>query len=432
MQDLWADFAGDVLPTEENGRRGRLRQRRLTEQTTLMALRAWLLQEYMLPYGISLGNTRIFQRCYWIDALGSPGPTTQMISASFASDEIPVPDRRARKQTLPPTSPLPLALQPVTLIARQLAQRERPIALSGLLLDKKNKRKQADPPPDTQVGDAPLSLKESNLLPGTWPELAPALLSALEQSAAVFLLNPLKDDLFRYADLAPLYQRTAPTELFFWLSHKQIETRLLPALRTTEGANALTNLLRGDRWKSLVAKEGSTENLAPIIQGLIDLFIESMRSHFLSVQRLAFPIRTGLALVEGAPYTLLFATRRQDSLASLSDALCRRERRLVFESQQGVLNEAWFAAQREEMTATRITTLTQEMLSLGRAYRPRRWPELRQQLLLAHFGQYTQQDYDDVLISLLARGEVRCEWRTKTPEDASVQLPGNNDLLLWK
>ena len=396
-----------------------------------MSLRAWLLQEYMLPYGASLGNTRIFRRCYWIDALGSPGATTQITPAAIPG-ETPAPDRRTRKQTPSLVPPLPQALQSVTLVARQLAQRERPITLLGFLLDKKNKRKQVDQPPDAQMGIAPLSLKESGLLPGTWPELAPTLLSALDQSAAVFLLNPLKDNLFRYADLAPLYQRTAPTELFFWLSHKQIETRLLPALRTTEGATALTNLLRGDRWKSLLAKEGSAENLAPVIQGLIDLFIESMRSHFLSVQRLAFPIRTGPAHVEGAPYSLLFATRRQDSLASLNDALCRRERRLVVESHQGVLNEAWFAAQREELTATRVATLTQEILSLGRSYRPRRWSELRQQLLLAHFGQYTQQDYDDVLLSLLARGEVRCEWRTDGPEAGSVQVPGNNDLLLWK
>ncbi len=267
-------------------------------------------------------------------------------------------------------------------------------------------------------------------MPASWPELASTLPGGLEQGAAVFLLNPLKDGLFRYADLAPLYQRTAPTELFLWLSHKQIETRLLPGLRAGEGAAALTNLLRGDRWKGLLAKE--SENPERVVHGLVELLAESMRPHFLTVQQLALPMRAGPARVEATPYSLIFATRRQDSLSSLNDAVCRRERQLVAESQQGVLSEEWFASQREEQAVARLAALVGEARTLGRAHRIRRWPDLRQQLLLTHFGQYTLQDYEQVIARLLESGEVCCEWRRRVRDADEVHTPGQDDLLSWK
>ena len=433
MQDLWADFAGEAILKEEAGRGGGLSQRRLTEQAVLMALRVWLLQDYMLPYGTSLGATRIFQRCAWIDGLGNARAAAQAEMA-LPLDGAEPPVRRGKQKTAAPTSTFPPALQPIAIIARRLARLERPITLQGFVLDERRGRRKASRSAQngTEASAATELPKEGGLLSGTWPELSPALLAALEQSAAVFLLNPLKDGLLRYADLAPLYQRTAPTELFLWLSHKQIETRLLPGLRTVEGAAALTNLLRGDRWKGLLAKVGDDENPERVVNGLIDLCAQSMRPHFLTVQRLTFPMRTGPALVEAAPASLLFATRRQDSLHNLNDAVCRRSRQLLAESHQGVLNEEWFALQREEQAAELKETLTQETLALGRAQRIRRWPDLRQQLVLSHFGQYTLTDYDQIIATLLARGEVRCEWRRRAQDGSETQIPGNDDLLLWK
>ena len=439
MQDLWADYAGEAFATEEAGRGGGLRRRRLTEQAALMTLRAWLLRDYMLPYGASLGATRIFQRCYWFDGLGSPGAKIQTPSAPTA-DEPEVSNKRNQPKTRP-DPPLPLALQFASETANQLAQLDRPITLYGFAFDdKRGKRKVTETkdaayPPAGQSGNGikaspALSLpKAGGLLSANWPELAPALLSTLEQSAAVFLLNPLKDSLFRYTDLAPLYQRTAPTELFLWLSHKQIEARLLPTLRTPAGGAALTNLLRGDRWKVLLASEESAGYPERVIRGLVELFAESMRPHFLSVQEFSLPVRSGPALVEAAPYSLLFATRRQDSLFSLNDAVCKRARQLLAESQQGVLNEEWFSIQRAEQATAQRTALTQEMLALGRTNRSRRWPDLRLQLLLSHFGQYTLAEYDQTIANLLERREVRCERRKPTDE---TTIPGNEDVLLWK
>lgn len=432
MQDLWADFADETRTGEEEARRGNARQRRLSEQGVLAALRAWLLEEYLLPYATSLGATRIFKHCYWIDGLGNNRVPTVLTTLPAQNGAQPV-GKRGKQRSSTQAVPLPPALQPVTATARALACLERPIALHGFVLDeRRGRRKERAGPPGESGAETsgPLTLpKEGGTLPACWSELAPVLLSALEQSAAVFLLNPLKDGLFRYADLAPLYARAAPTELFLWLPHKQIETRLLPARRTSEGAAALTNLLRGDRWKTRLAK--SEENPRLAISELVGLLAESMRPHFLTVQQLSFPVRTGPALVEAAPYSLIFATRRQDSLASLNDALCLRERRLVAESQQGVLNEEWFAAQREEHSAALLEALSRQILALGRAQRVRRWPDLRQQLLLAHFGQYTQQDYNQLLLELLARGDVLCEWRKRAPEAGEAAIPGNEDLLHW-
>ncbi len=437
MQDLWADYAGEALATEEEGkgkgegRGGRLRRRRLTDQAALMVARAWLLRDYMLPYGASLSATRIFQRCYWLDGLGYP-------RAHFPGLLTPAPlaavDKRGRQKAA--DAELPLALQLASETAQQLARFPRPITLYGLALDEvRGKRKvpaHKQEAGQTRNGASPaLSLpKNGGLLAAPWPELVPTLLASLEQSAAVFLLNPLKDGLFRYADLAPLYQRTAPTELFLWLSHKQMETRLLPTLRTPEGAAALTNLLRSDRWKSLLAS--SEENSQRVVDGLIELFAESMRQHFLSVQQLAFPVRSGPALVETAPYSLLFATRRQDSLFCLNDAVCKRVRQLHIESQQGVLTEEWFSRQRAEQAASRKSALMREALTLGSGQRVRRWPDLRLQLLLKHFGQHTLAEYDQIITDLLTSGDVRCEWRKRDQEGSASAIPGNDDLLLWR
>lgn len=434
MQDLWADFVGAAIPTEESGRGGGLRQRRLSEQAVLNLLRSWLLQDYLIPYATSLGAARIFQRCYWIDGLGNLDTSKQTIPPPIQEEPA---NKRGRKKAPRPETILPPALQPVANIARQLALLDRPIALYGFILDNKSGRRKAVNGTEraaqkvVQALDATTLPKEGGLLPFTWPELAPALLAMLEQSAAVLLLNPLKERLFRSTDLLPLYQRAAPTELFLCLSHKQIETRLLPALRVPEEAAAFTKILRSDRWKSLLVEESKAASPETAINGLVDLLAESMKPHFLSVQRLAFPVHTGPALVEQAPYSLLFATRRLDSLCSLNDAVCCHIRRLLIASQQGLLNEVWFTTQRAEQSVKHREMLYQETLALGQTQRIRRWPDLRQQLLLAHFGRFTQQEYDQIILSLLARGAVRCEWRKRNGESVERSVPGNEDLLLW-
>jgi len=437
MQDLWADFADEARTTAEVGRGRGLRQRRLTEQTAVMTLRAWLLRDYLLSYGASLGATRIFKRCYWIDGLGNtrqPGPILPTPERDVEPASTRKRGRQAKKNESRSTDPVSPALQLATNTARELARLERPLKLCPFLLDEKRAPRKGEASLQSHNGSkthATLMLpKEGGVLPALWSEIVSDLLPTLEQSAAVFLLNPLKDGLFRYADLSPLYQRTAPTELFLWLSHKQIETRLLPALRTSEGAAALTNLLRGDRWKSRLTQ--GAEQPERLARELVELLAESMRPHFLSVQHLSFPILSGPATVENAPYSLLFATRRQDSLYSLNDAVCQRVHYLLTESQRGVLSEEWFVARREAQAAARRDALAQELLTLGRLQRARRWPDLRQQLLLAHFGQHTLADYDTIIARLLEEGAVRCEWRKRAPANDAPTIPGTDDLLLWK
>lgn len=431
MQDLWADFAGELLSHGEAGRGTGLHQRRPTEQEVLVVLRAWLLQEYMLPYGASLGATRIFKRCYWIDGLGPTRLPALSPELSVPLEETAPAKKHERRKSQTPV--LPPSLQMAEIVAHRLADLQRPITLYSFALEEKQNRRRNGSQPAGQNGatpDLPLLLsKEGGTLQGNWPDLAPALLSTLEGCAAVFLLNPLlKRSLFRHTDLAPLFGRAAPTEVFLWLPHKHIETRLLPALHTGEGAAALTNLLRGDRWKGLLAKNGASPQL--MIPELITLLVQSMRQHFLAVQQLTFPVCTGPALVETIPYSLIFATRRQDSLTCMNDAVCRRERRLIAESHQGVLSEQWFITQRTEQEAERLALLSREVLESGRAQRARRWPDLRQHLLLSHFGQHTLQDYDGVIGQLIAQGNVRCEWRKRTVDTG--EPPGNEDLLLWK
>jgi hypothetical protein len=172
------------------------------------------------------------------------------------------------------------------------------------------------------------------------------------------------------------------------------------------------------------------------VDGLIDVLLVSMQQQrFLSVQRIALLMQAAPAVVKSVPYTLIFATRRQDSLLSMNDAVCNYRRRLHEQSHQGVLTEEWFVAQQRERLTQEMQQLYQLVLRQGRTQRPRRWPDLRKQVLIANFGQFTLPDYDQVICQLLQRGEVRCEWRQKSlenPDPEVPRIPGNDDTLLWK
>src|SRR5579872_174963 len=52
----------------------------------LSPLRSWLLADYVAPYCRSLAATRIFRRCFWIDALGSTRATSKKSGVSQGRD----------------------------------------------------------------------------------------------------------------------------------------------------------------------------------------------------------------------------------------------------------------------------------------------------------------------------------------------------------
>ena len=396
MQNLWPEFDNEQVQSASAGRaqkQSAFQRRRPTEQVVLSTLREWLLHEYVVPYCRSLAATRIFRRCYWIDGLGG--------------NHI---------------------LQPALSTSQELAKENRSIDLHYVALESKsNKRKEA-----STGGNITLP-KESGSMRASWPDAAPSLLQAIDQSAAIFSPNPFASSTpFNFEDLSPLYQRTAPTELCLLISQKQIESRLIPFLRTPNGASSFTSLLRSDRWKSLLADNSEMKHL---VDGLTGAFFDSMQQqHFLTVQRIPLLMHTAPAVVEPVPYTLIFATRRQDSLFIMNDAICIYHRRMHEQSLEGVLSEAWYAAQQSDRLAEEMQQLYQRVLQQGHAQRQRRWPDLRQQALLTNFGQFTLHDYDNVIQKLLQSGEVRCEWRQRpieNPQSEKQRIPGNEDLLLW-
>src|SRR6266571_1832120 len=396
MQNLWPDFDNEQLQAESAGRaqkQSTSQRRRPTEQVVLSTLREWLLHEYIVPYCRSLAATRIFRRCYWIDGLGG--------------NHI---------------------LQPALSTSQELAKENRSIDLHYVVLESNsNKRKEAS------TGGTITLPKDSGSIRASWPDAAPSLLQAIDQTAAIFSLNPFTHSVpFSFEDLSPLYQRTAPTELCLLVSQKQVESRLIPFLRTPNGASAFTSFLRSDRWKSLLTANSEMKHL---VDGLTGAFFDSIQQqHFLTVQRIPLLMHTAPAVVEPIPYTLIFATRRQDSLLCMNDAICVYHRRMHEQSLEGVLSEAWFAAQQRERLAEEMQQLYQRVLQQGHAQRQRRWPDLRQQALLTNFGQFTLHDYDNVIQKLLQTGEVHCEWRQKpveNPQSEKQRIPGNEDLLLW-
>ncbi|HVB76006.1 MAG TPA: hypothetical protein VNE38_20835 [Ktedonobacteraceae bacterium] len=423
--NLWAESDNKELasaPVGQTAKPGTAR-RSPTEQALLPALRAWLLAEYVAPYCRSLAATRIFRRCFWIDAVGGTRKAAQ----------------KDRAEILPP------ALQAVATLAGDLARESRPITLQGIALDNGKHVGTRFIASVASSPDAFVLPKESSVINAGWREAAPSLLPAIEQAAAIFLLNLCavaklsssqgnEIPFLTGDDFAPLFQRSAPTELCLLLMHRQVETILLPALRTTAGAAAFTALLRSDRWKALLALESEDTPAMARVDRAIDLLQAALQPHFLFVQRIAFPMVIGPATVEDAPCALLFATRRQDSLVYMNDAVCGYRRRSEEESRRGLLNETWFVAQQAARDTQALQQLRADTLREGRARAPRRWPDLRQQLLVERFGQWMLRDYDDVICHLLQAGEVRCEWRQPGggATSDSQRVPGNEDILLWQ
>jgi hypothetical protein len=437
MQDLWAELNNEPLSPGSTAHE-LPRHRRLTEQVILSSLRDWLLHDYVLPYCRALSATRIYRRCYLIDALGALETRAAYSSSeSNTHNHFAAPVQRAKgnkKDSSPAIAP---ALQPIAALTAILARESKTITLHGILLEAgSSKRKEAraaaagngtDKTVTNQAKDTAILPGESSIVRASWLEMATTMLNLIDQSPAIFLLNPFGHTLFTYDDLAPLYQRTAPTELCLFFSHKQV----MAHLAASQDASALTALLRSDRWK--VLPTGDTE-VRQTSDRVIDLFIASMQRHFLSVQHIAFPVQVRPALVETVPYTLIFATRRQDSLAVMNDAVCLYRRRLYEQSRRGVLGEEWFATQQQERLTEERQQLYQRTLQQGRAQRMRRWPDLRQQLLNADFGRSTIHEYDEVIQQLLVNGAVRCDWRRKPTalEGAEPRIPGSDDTLIWQ
>lgn len=420
--NLWSELDNQQTSLE-SAKSGRTR--RLTEDFVLSSMRAWLLQDYVLPYCRTLAASRIYKRCYWIDAWG--GHTRQFV----AGKENGVQPAKGRKKEV--AAALPAILQPVVSLSATLAQESRPIALNGIMLvagsnSQRSQRK-------AETNDALVLPKESGLVRGSWLEAAPILLKAIESSPAIFLLNPFGTTLFSQDDLTPLYQRTtAPTELCLLVPHKQAESSLLAAARTTEGAAQLTALLRSDRWKALVSQKGAKEGdkTFAFIDTFIEMFVVALQRHFLTVQHLTFPVLTGRAVIETAPYALLFATRSKESLLRMNDAVCLYRRHINEESYKGTLNEAWFALQQQERLGEERQALYQRVLHQGQSQRTRRWPDLRQQLMLAQYSAYPVHEYDAIISTLIANGLARCEWKRQLSGEADIRVPGNDDLLLWR
>jgi hypothetical protein len=431
--NLWADF--------ENQQAGNLAEtarprstRRLTEQVVLSSLRDWLLRDYVTSYCRSLRGMSLYRRCYWIDALGYD--THQASSQQQITQ--PTSLSKARIKVNNETQELPPILQPLAALSQTLLAEcpTHPLALHGILLAAEHKGKA------TPVTDKVVLPKESGIVALSWSSMASQILNSIEQSPAIYLLNPFGHMLYSLDLLAPIYRRTtAPTELCLLIPHKQAESHVLTASRAPDAASTLTELLHSDRWKTFPTQEpdASTTKSAnsSSAERLIDLLATSIRKHFSFVQPIALTMPVRPSLVETVPYTLLFATRRKESLLSMNDAVCLQRRRVEEESYRGLLGETWFAAQQQQRLTEEMRQLYQEILRRGRGGRIRRWPDLRLQLLLAHFGQFSVVEYNTTLLQLLRDRVVRCQWRQKreiSEKKTSLfeTIPGNDDVLLWE
>jgi hypothetical protein len=428
---LWSDL--DNMETQQATHLAQAmrhgRSRRLSEIAVFSSLREWLLDDYVLPYCRALAGTRIYQRCYWIDALGmkkSSYNTTRHVARvadMLAHDTRPFV---LRDFTLEQGSSTrrDAHVQLEAQGAREPVTNEEQVHISPSI--KKTRHKNESIP-----AQAHLSLpQEGSMVHASWLELASTLLQVTEQAPAIFLLNPFGQTLFTADNLNVLYKRKVPTELCLLLSHKQVEMLLLTALRSPAYAIVLNAVLRTDKWKGLPVRDEAQR--AQAVNALIDLFLEAMQRHFvLPVQRIVLPVHVRPAVVENAPYSVLFATRRQDSFMCMNDALSHRHRVVYEQSHRGVLAEEWFAAQQQARHEEERIHLRDLILQRGKAQRTRRWPDLRQHILLDNFGKFLQAEYDEAIMTLLTEHLVTCEWRHKLDAQEGSTVPGSDDLLTW-
>jgi hypothetical protein len=395
--------------------------RRLTDRAILLLLRDWLLHDYVAPYCHILSATRIFRRCYWVDNLGGYDAK----SLRIPPDVQPAAAKTSKQSPKKSPRTQPAALQPLSTLTQTLTQANQPIALYGLLLVAASGQKRQSKSKKTETSTLIFPKEESGILSTSWSDVASELLKEIEHSPALFILDPLSPQLFSTEDLTPLYQRTVPTELCFVIAHKQIEARLQAANRVPEQATRLTAFLRSNRWKELP----STGDEA--IDGFLKLFSASMQRHFQwPPQRINLPVQNGAASTTNIPYTLIYATRRQDSLLIMNDALCCYRRRTYRESYRGVLSEEWFAQQEQRHQAEDLQHLSQQIHQQGAALHSRRWPELRQQIIISDFGHFMRQEYDQCLQQLIEQQHVRCTWR-QAPSEPATRIPDTGDTLLW-
>ncbi|GCF06762.1 hypothetical protein [Dictyobacter arantiisoli] len=404
--------------------------RRPTNRAILSWLRGWLLQSYVAPYCHSLGDSRIFRRCYWIDALGGYDARSLRLPAATTAtrkEERQASSRNGKRVAKKEIVPVAPALQPVVTLAQQLVRENQPVTLYGLLLSNGSSKSSKRSARRQQAEEAGILLpKESGIVATGWREGAAAILKEIEPAPAILLLDPLT---MSNEQLAPLYQRTVPTELLFCLSHHQISIQLQAATKLPEQATALTSLLRSDRWKSLPTEGGE------VVKGFLELLTASMQRHYQwTPQHIALSIPNGPASTIPIPYTLIFASRRQDSLLIMNDALCLYQRQTYQQSYSGVLGEEWFAHQAQQRLEEDLNQLPRHIQQQGIVSRIRRWPDLRQQLILKEFGHFTRQEYDQSIQQLIVQQEVRCTWRQTSThtEAAGPRIPDNGDTLHWR
>jgi hypothetical protein len=421
--NLWADSHSDEQhKTSSLSATIRLSHRasqRRVEATIISSLRAWLLTDYCAAYCRSLRATPLYRRCYWIDAWGFDARAAAGSPETENAEKSPA-QKRAKKKTAQPDSPL---LQPFAQLSQTLTNEcpTRPFVLHGIVLEERAMPKKAG----AAASEQPIWPRESGIVRANWHEHGASLLANIEQAPAIFLLNPFGQTLFVHDDLAPLSQRTtAPTELCLLISHRQVARHMTTATHNPNAASAITALLRTDKWKALTTKQDALDPIA----GVIDLLHVAIRKHLPFAQSLAVPVIRQPVAITDAPYTLLFATRRKDSLHSMNDAVCLHQRRLEEESRRGLLSESWFAEQQAERLDQERQALYDEVVRQGQIQRIRRWPDLRQQLLLSHFGRFTLAEYDAIIQRLLQENRVHCQWRKQDNEP----IPGMDDMLLWK
>ncbi len=398
-----------------------------SEQSVVASLRRWLLQEYVKPYSRSLAATRIFRRCYWIDGVGLK--RTRIASGQRQND-----GQHEQGMTGQEDATVINELREIRALGQELARESKPITLYGFLLSADSKRhahkgKRKGPVNEEEAIMLP---RESDIIKRSWLEIAPALLQEMDQSPAIFLLNPLVPQVFSYEQMTPLYQRAVPTDLCLLISHKQLTICLQDGEKVQEQGAVLTALLRSDRWKLLPKGDaGQKEASEETVAGFCTLLCASMQRHFqIPPQHMRIPMQAGSANVVSAPYTLIYATRRQDSLLRMNDATCLHWRQSIRQSYVGVLGEEWFVRQEDERQAVALRQLAQQVRQMGEAQRTRRWPDLRQQLVLAQFGKFTQREYDGIIQQFLEQHIVRCTWK-QVALDETEQVPEQNDTLIW-
>lgn len=347
-----------------------------------------ILGKYILPFSAKVGIGR--DRIFLIDAFAGPG-IYRSSDAAVVEEGSPLLMARAADKALSWESPRTLRLINVELDA------------SNYLNLVENTSEWVDRGIVTN-------------LEGDYSTRVHEILALVGQSPAFFFLDPFNPTNLPFAAIKPVLNRNvSKTELLInfnltilnRLASKvnEVPVRAGQASGIEKTLNRVTAVMGNDRWRTVFTD--STKSSQAKRNWLLRDFMASLGANGHSV--LAYPIRPSL---DKAPrYYLIFCSRHPDAFQLMNEFIRAEEDEMLYTKSEDSF--PLFAATNQNDLGIAIElrrkTLSEILSAAMRERRSATRDELLQDIVTAHFAEYSQKDVLAVVQEMLKTGFIRSE-----------------------